>query len=105
MKRKTTDAIEILHSRISGNQKLEKSLEYSRINARVAQLIYDARSDAGLTQSELASLVGTTQPVISRLEDADYDRHSLFMLQRIAKVLNKALTINLIDSRKAKKAA
>ena len=33
-----------------------------------------------LPQKELAELIGTTQSVISRLEDADYEGHSLSML-------------------------
>jgi transcriptional regulator with XRE-family HTH domain len=57
----------------------------------VAQLIYDARTKAGLTQKQLAGLIGTSQPNIARLEDADYEGHSLTMLQRIAKALNQRL--------------
>lgn len=40
-----------------------------------------------MSQAELARKVGTTQSVISRLEDADYDSHSLTMLNRIAAAL------------------
>jgi ribosome-binding protein aMBF1 (putative translation factor) len=43
------------------------------INAKVAQLLYEARTKAGLTQQQLAELIGTKQPVIARLEDADYE--------------------------------
>jgi predicted transcriptional regulator len=59
-------------------------------------MIYEARTQAGLTQQELADLVGTKQPVIARLEDADYDGHSLSMLQRIATALHKRLEIQLV---------
>ena len=65
------------------------------INAHVAQLIYEARIKAGLTQQQLADLIGTKQPVIARLEDADYEGHSLSMLQRIAQALNQRLEIHL----------
>jgi transcriptional regulator with XRE-family HTH domain len=44
----------------------------------------------------LAKRVGTTQSVISRLEDADYEGHSLEMLQRIAKAVNKRLEIRFV---------
>lgn len=53
------------------------------------------RTEAGLTQSQLAELVGTTQSVISRLEDSDYDGHSLSMLHRIADALEKKLTLTV----------
>jgi predicted transcriptional regulator len=46
---------------------------------------------AKLTQKQLAALVGTQQSVISRIEDADYDGHSLTMRKRIAVALKKQL--------------
>jgi transcriptional regulator with XRE-family HTH domain len=58
-------------------------------------MIYDARAQAGLTQEQLAKRVGTKQPVIARLEDADYEGHSLNMLQRIAKALNRTLRVEM----------
>ena len=70
-------------------------VERERTNAEVAQLIYDRRVAAGLTQRQLAKLVGTTQSVISRLEDADYEGHSLTMLQRIAGALGERITIGM----------
>jgi transcriptional regulator with XRE-family HTH domain len=51
------------------------------------------RNRAKLTQAQLAELIGTTQSVISRLEDADYEGHSLSMLQRIATALHTRLEI------------
>lgn len=36
----------------------------------LAQLVYDLRTGAGLTQRQLADRMGTTQSVISRLEQA-----------------------------------
>ena len=76
----------------------------ARLNASVAQLIYDAREKAGLTQKELAELFGTKQPVIARLEDADYEGHSLAMLHRIATALGQRLEIRLIQQAKKKAA-
>ena len=65
------------------------------INAHVAQLIYEARTKAGLTQQQLAEMIGTKQPVIVQMEDADYEEHSLSMLQRIAHALNQRIEIHL----------
>jgi len=70
-------------------------------DAVVGQLIYDARTEAGLTQKQLAELVGTDQRVISRLEDADYEGHSLSMLRRIARALGKKLEIRFVDDQQA----
>jgi predicted transcriptional regulator len=68
------------------------------VNAEVAQLIHEVRSKAKLTQKQLAELVGTTQSVIARLEDADYEGHSLSMLQRIASAVNKRLKVRFVSA-------
>jgi len=92
----STNAVEILHRRYIGDDAGRKaSLQAERVNAEVAQMIYDLRKETGITQKELADLIGTTQSVISRLEDADYNGHSLSMLSRIAKALNKRLTVQI----------
>ena len=70
-------------------------LEEERANAEVARKIYDLRIKAKFTQTRLANLVGTTASVICRLEDADYDGHSLSMLRRIAAALGKRLVLTL----------
>ncbi len=72
------------------------SYEEELANAELARKVYDLRTDAALTQKELAKLVGTTPSVISRLEDADYDGHSMAMLRRIAAALGKRLEIRFV---------
>jgi transcriptional regulator with XRE-family HTH domain len=92
--RKTSNAVRILHRRYVGDDAQPKaSLERERVNAEVARTIYELREQAGLSQKELAERVDTTQSVISRLEDADYDGHSLSMLNRIAKALNRQIQV------------
>jgi len=71
-----------------------------REQMNVAQMIYDARTAAGLSQRQLAKVVGTTASVICRLEDADYDGHSLGMLRRIAEALNKKVELRLVPAAK-----
>lgn len=92
--KRTTDAAEILRRRyVKGDPKRQGAVEAERVNAQVARMIHDLRTEAGLTQKQLAEMVGTTQSVISRLEDADYEGHSLTMLTRIAAALNRKLTV------------
>ncbi len=93
-KEKTSDAVTVLRNRyVKDDAERNASVEAERVNAQVARMIHDLRSDAGLTQKELAELVGTTQSVISRLEDADYEGHSLSMLNRIAEALKQKMTV------------
>jgi transcriptional regulator with XRE-family HTH domain len=91
---RTHDAVEILHNRyVKDDAERKASVEVERVNVEVARMIYDLRTEAGLTQAELADLVGTTQSVISRLEDSDYDGHSLSMLTRIAEALKQKVVV------------
>lgn len=93
----TTDAVEILHRRYyEGNPERLAELEEARADDETARMIYALRTEAGLTQRQLAKLVGTTASVICRLEDADYDGHSLAMLRRIASALNKRVEIRFV---------
>ena len=93
-KKNINDAVEILHRKfIKDRPNRLSSLETERVNAEVAKIIHDLRKDAGLNQKELADLIGTTQSAISRLEDADYEGHSLSILNRIAKAFNQRLTV------------
>jgi len=93
---KTTNGMKIIDSIIGNDQELRNLCEQASLNAHVAQLIYDARTEAGLSQADLAKLVGTTQSVISRLEDAEYEGHSLSLLKKIAQALNREVRIDLI---------
>ena len=95
---KTANAVKILHRRYIKDQPERKaSIQHERINAQVAQLIYDLRKEAGLSQSQLAEMIGTTQSVISRLEDADYDGHSFSMLEKITRALNRRVRIENVS--------
>jgi len=53
----------------------------------------DARSKAGLTQEELARKMGTTQPVVARLESGRA-RPSMRTLDRLAKAAGSRLIIS-----------
>ena len=101
-KRKTKDGNDILKKRyLSGRPDREAALAQIRADDAVGRKIYQLRTKAGLSQRELAKLVGTTASVICRLEDADYDGHSLAMLHRIAAALNKEIEINFISKKHA----
>lgn len=77
-----SNASKFLYNRfIAGDGERDEEYEEEVINADIARKIYDLRTKAGLTQQELAARVGTTKSAICRLEDANYEGHSLSMLQ------------------------
>jgi DNA-binding XRE family transcriptional regulator len=101
-KKKISGAGEILHRRYyEGKPGRIKQLEEARNEDELARKIYELREQAGLTQARLAKMIGTTESVISRLEDSDYKGHSLKMLQRIAAAVDKRVEIRFV-SRKQK---
>jgi ribosome-binding protein aMBF1 (putative translation factor) len=96
-KETTSDAIELLHRRyVKGDAKKLAELEAIRADNAVARKIYDLRSQAGLSQRELAKMVGTSASAICRLEDADYEGHSLAMLNRIAEAMDRRVEIRFV---------
>ena len=95
-KKTTTNAVKILKARYFNTPKRRKGLEKARQEADIAARIYELRQQAKLSQKQLAELIGTTQSVISRLEDADYKGHSLEMLRRIATALHCKVEVRLV---------
>src|SRR5438046_1728326 len=99
-KKVTTDALEIMDQQFyRGKPARVSELEKMRADDAVARKIYALRTEAGLTQRQLAGLVGTTASAICRLEDADYDGHSLAMLNRIAAALHRRVEIRFVPVR------
>ena len=97
-KRTTTSAVEILHHLYFKNDpEMRQMLKAERIKGDIAQLIYDLREAASLTQEQLAEKVGTTAKVIDDLEMTDYEDNligdAVLMLQRIAKAVGKQVDI------------
>jgi transcriptional regulator with XRE-family HTH domain len=68
----------------------------------LGQLIYDLRTQAGLSQRELAQRMGTTQSVISRLEEGGGARNRIDTLARVATALNRHLVVSFPENVPAK---
>ena len=96
----TSDAVQILYERlVRDHPEMEALIAEEEANLDVAEQIHQLRIDGGLTQKELAEKIGTTASVICRLEDADYEGHSLSMLRRIATALNRQIRISFVPLR------
>jgi transcriptional regulator with XRE-family HTH domain len=93
----TNDALEIIDRRYGfDTPEAQARIEAIRQDMDVAEQIYRLRKAAGLTQAQLARVVRTSPSVISRLEDADYEGHSLSMLRRIAAALRARVEVRLV---------
>jgi ribosome-binding protein aMBF1 (putative translation factor) len=99
-KRFTTDAIEIMAHMAGNDPRRQRRVEEEVAKREIGTEIYQLREKAGLSQAQLAKRVGTTQSVISRLEDADYEGHSLAMLTRIAAAVEKRVEICFVPKKR-----
>ena len=98
-------ALQYTYDRYIGHDpKLVEEYEEEVINADIARKVYDLRTKAGLSQRQLAKKIGTTASVICRLEDADYEGHSLSILKRIAEALNKRVEIRFVPAKRLRTA-
>ena len=93
----TSDAVQVLYRRYyEGRPERVRGLEEARAHDSVARKLTALRLRAGLTQRQLADLVGTTASAICRLEDSEYEGHSLAMLNRIAAALKQRVEIRFV---------
>ena len=82
----------------ASRRRAARSAEYRQQQAErapfreVAWLLIKYRMDAGLSQQEVADLVGTSHSQISRIESGRH-RTNLQTLQRIATALNRNLVL------------
>jgi ribosome-binding protein aMBF1 (putative translation factor) len=106
IKKFDSQAIQYLYDRYVGASKnRQEDFEDVVLSAQIARQIYTLRTQMGISQRELAKRVGTSASVICRLEDADYNGHSLFMLKRIAKAVNQKIDIHFVPAHTKLKAA
>jgi len=92
----TKNLAEAIRRKLASDNDLAAAVDAERFNLNVGSAIHEARSAAGLTQRQLAERVGMHQSAIARLEDADYDGHSLRTLERIAFALGKRIEISFV---------
>ncbi|HXF59010.1 MAG TPA: helix-turn-helix domain-containing protein [Candidatus Saccharimonadales bacterium] len=95
----TSDGVAILEQRYYSDAKRMADLEKARFHAKLAQVIYARRKALGLTQAQLAKRANTSVSQICRLEDADYDGHSLNTAIRVMAALKSRLEFRAVPLR------
>lgn len=92
----TTNWTDIKASRADSDER-RHGYEHAGRAIRLAVEIKELREKKGLSQRQLAELVGTTQSAIARLEGGRISP-SLPTLDRIANALDAELTVSLTDT-------
>lgn len=96
VKKTTRNFADVIRAKLAANSELAAAVQEESFNSNIAQQVYDLRTEAGLTQKQLADLIGTRQSVISRIEDANYSGHSLALLKKIAGALKRRLNVEFV---------
>lgn len=96
MKRKKDDLDRLTEKLLKQDPSFQEELDKAGEAWNIAFQVYDLRKEAGLTQKQLADLVGTKQSNIARLESADYTAYTLTTLGKITKALQARLEIRII---------
>lgn len=76
-------------------QPKESSLIEERINLKIALAIHDLRTEAGLTQAQLAKKIGTCQSCISRWEQGEYGGRGLRVIYKVVAALGEGIDISI----------
>jgi len=96
-KKLSSDAFELIYNRyIKDDPARVASFQEELTKAEIAREIYDLRDQAGLTQEQLADLVGTNASVIGDIEEADYEGDFLSMASKIATALHRRVEVRLV---------
>jgi ribosome-binding protein aMBF1 (putative translation factor) len=82
-----------MHKKWMKEPKYKKAYDALEEEFVLASAVMDVRSRAGLTQEQLARRMGTTQPVVARLESGR-SRPSIRTLERLADATGSRLLIS-----------
>ena len=77
------------------NPRFKKLYDDQLRNLRLGVKIAKLRQKLGWSQADLAHRARTSQQAISRIEDANYTRYSLPLLQKLASTMGRHLIIDL----------
>jgi DNA-binding XRE family transcriptional regulator len=100
---RTGRGTEILFDRFyKGRPRRIADLKRTRQELALGRKIRALRESRGLSQAQLARALGTQGPAISRIEDADYDGHSLRILRKIADYFDQHLVVSFEPKRQVR---
>lgn len=96
MKRKKDDLDRLTEKLLKQDPSFQEKLDEADRAWDIAFQIYNLRKKAGLTQTQLAKLVGTRQSNIARIESADYTGYTFKTLEKVTKALKAKLEIRIV---------
>lgn len=98
MKRQKDDLDKLTEKLLEQDPSLKEEFDRADQAWVISFQIQDLRKKAGLTQTQLAKLVGTKQANIARVENADYTGYTLKTLEKVTKALKAKLEIRIVST-------
>lgn len=93
-RKKVTDAVELMDRWYGSIPGWDDMVAEEELNMQIGQAVYDLRHKVGLSQTDLAKLTGTTQAIISKVENADYDGNPMEILKRVCFAVHVTIRIS-----------
>ena len=78
------------------DSEFKKYYQEERQALKLAMKIAELRDQKGLSQQELAKLMGTSQQAISRIESGEYEGFTLKTLEKIAEATGMRVKIEFV---------
>lgn len=79
------------------HSRYRRAYELAQLRSNIAELVFETRGLMGLTQMQLAKLAGTSQSLISSVENGKH-LPGLLTLRKITDALNLPLTLRVGES-------
>ena len=90
------DALAILTTLHGNDASWDHDVAEATTAAEIAEEIFALRERHQLTQQALASLIGSSQPAIARLESGEYHGHSIAVLRRMAAAVGEQVSFRFV---------
>ena len=100
MKRRKDDLDRLIEKALKIDPSLQEGLDKADRAWDIAFQIYNLRKKSGLTQTQLAKLIKTSQSNIARIESADYTGYTFKTLEKVTKALKANLEIRIVPQAK-----
>ncbi len=95
MNKKKTTNFEEFEAELLQDPEIRKEYDNLKPKYDLVQGLIKRRNQLCLSQSQLAKVIGTRQPAISRLERGEYNNITLSTLMKVANALDLDLDISL----------
>lgn len=97
------DALAVMTKMFGAEPGWDEGVADATAAAEIAEEVFALRERHGLTQRELAALIGSSQSAVARMEDGEYRGHSMSVLRRMAAAVGEQVSFRFVAPSRSKK--